>query len=312
MPLYLLLGAEDYFRSRAMNLLREKGVDPAALAFNYSVFDARDGQAMAALDLARTFPMMSPRRLVVLRDIESLQKQEHEAIAQYADDPQLKSMLVMTAAALDRRTVFYRILKEKAHIVECDVLKGASLAQWALQCARERGLDLPRNLADRLVELVGSDLNLLSNEIEKLALHSGPGGVKSAQAVEALVRSNRQHSIFELTGALGRRERKAALRLLNLLLDAGEPPLLILAMMARHFRQIIVAKEMLGEGRTEAEISRRAQVPGFVLAEFLKQARAIDLEVACSMYTRLSKADRWMKSLGVSERLILEDLACSL
>ncbi len=311
-PLYLLLGAEDYFRTRALVLLREKSIDAAALAFNYSVFDGRDRQAGEALALARTFPMMSPRRLVVLRDIDALQPPEREELLCYASDPQTKCVLVLTAAGLDRRTVFFRELKERASLVTCDSLKGQALVRWAERHACGCGLKLPARLAERVVNLVGSDLNLLANEIEKLAAYSASGSLQSVEEIERLVRSNRQHSVFELTAALGKRDRRAALRLLNMLLDGGDPPLLILAMMARHFRQIIIAKEMISDGLSEGEISRRAQVHGFALAEFLQQARSIEMEAACGMYYRLSRADRWMKSLGVSERLILEDLACSL
>ncbi len=82
--------------------------------------------------------------------------------------------------------------------------------------------------------------------------------------------------------------------------------------MARHFRQIIIAKELLQEGRPSYEIGRATQVPEFALQEFLKQVRAIELELARSMHQRLARIDRSFKSSSPDQRMLLEHLICVL
>jgi DNA polymerase III subunit delta len=131
-------------------------------------------------------------------------------------------------------------------------------------------------------------------------------------AVEDLVRSSRQHGIFELINAIGQRDRGCALRSLANLLSMGEHPLLIVTMMARHCRQILIAKEGLLQGSNPREIASTAQIPSFILDQFLRQARAFDAASVQEMYVRLAGIDRRLKSTSLDGRVMLESLICAL
>jgi DNA polymerase-3 subunit delta len=159
--------------------------------------------------------------------------------------------------------------------------------------------------------LAGPDLHALAGELEKLMLYGSGGKTIASSDVDDLVRTSRQHSIFELTGALGRRDRRAAIKLIGNLLNSGEPPLLIVTMMARHFRQVIIVRELLDKGRRPTEIQAAAGIPRFLLEDFIRQSRQIDSKVAHEMLIRLGQADLQLKSTGASPRLILELLVSS-
>jgi DNA polymerase III subunit delta len=312
LPVYLFLGPEEYLLRAAIASLKKKVLAPESLAFNLVEFSARETPAARIVAEASTFPLMSPRRLVLATDINELPAEGQETIAAYADNPQEKAVLVLIAAELDRRTGFYRRLAERVCVVEFAKIKGPALERWAANYLSRIGFGISSEALKRLVDLAGSDMLTLRNEIEKLILYAG--GEKQIQdsAVNLLVPASRQHGIFELTAALGKRDRKTALRLLGNLLEAGEPPLVILTMMARHFRQILIAKELLAEGRQARDIGRAAQVPEFVLSDFLKQAQALEPEMARSLYLRLARIDRSFKSSRPDERMLLEQLICSL
>ena len=130
--------------------------------------------------------------------------------------------------------------------------------------------------------------------------------------IDELVRTSRQHGIFELIGAVGRQDRKAALKSLANLLSMGEPPLRVVAMMARHCRQVLIAKESILQGRNAREIAGIAQIPPFILDQFLRQARAVDFSTMQEMYVRLADIDRKLKSSAGDARMLLEHLICAL
>lgn len=310
--MYLFLGQEEYLLRQGISLLKEKTVAAEAQAFNVIACSARDVDAARIVAEANTFPMMSPRRLVMVTDVQELPVEGHEAIAAYAAAPQAKTILALIAPDLDRRTSFYKRLAECACVVEFVKLKGAALERWAENLISRRGYSITPSALRKLVDLAGSDLLTVAGEIEKLILYAGNEKQIRDSTVDLLVPASRQRGIFELTATLGRRDQKNALRLLGNLLESGEPALMLVTMMARHFRQLIIAKELLAEGRQAREVGRVAQVPDFVLAEFLRHAQAIEAETARKMYRRLARIDHSLKSSRSDERMLLEQLICSL
>jgi len=311
-PAYLVLGPEAYLMRKAVETIRRHVVSPELAAFNESEFDASTSSMAEILSAARTLPMMSQRRLVLLNDLQSLPETERGPLLQYLSAPAVRCVLVMTALDLDRRTSFFKRLKENSQVLEYPRLKGPAVERWAVSYMRSSGYAAAPAVVKLLLETVGTDLQTLTTEIEKLTLFAGNSKVLTQEAVEELAGTRRQRGIFELIDALGRRDPRAALRILASLLDSGESPLMIVTMMARHYRQILIVKEMLESRRKPSEISEAAQVPAFIFEEFIRQARSIDRESARAMYVKLAETDRRFKSTNVDNRMVLEALICTL
>jgi DNA polymerase-3 subunit delta len=311
-PAYLVLGPEEYLAQQAVETLRRHIVKPDLAAFNESEYDASGSPMADVLSAARTLPMMSPRRVVVVKELQSLPETERAPLLEYLAAPAERCVLILTASDLDRRTSFFRRLKEKTQVLEYAKLKGAALERWAANHMRSRGYTAAPGALKRLLETVGADLQTLVNELEKLVLYAGTSGVITEEAIDELAGASRQRGIFELTDTLGRRDSRAALRILASLLNSGESPLMIVTMMARHYRQILIVKEMLEGRRKPSEISEAAQVPGFIFEDFMRQARSIDRETARTMYLKLAETDRRFKSTNADNRMILESLICAL
>ncbi len=297
---------------QAIKLFRNKVIQPEALAFNYAEFNAKGSSIAEILAVANTFPMMAPQRLVTVRGVGSTPESEQAALLAYMERPAARCVLILEAENLDQRTAFCRKLKERACIIDCVKLKAPALERWASEFVRAQGYRLSTAALNKLVALAGADQETLRAEIEKLMIYAGTAKSIPDQAVESLVQASRQRGIFDLTDALGKRDRRNALILLDNLLESGEPPLVILTMMARHFRQMLIAKEMLGQGRTAREIAGEAQIPGFIAEEFLRQVRSFDLATIRRMHVRVADVDHRFKSTGADERMLLESLIHSL
>lgn len=309
---YLLLGSESYLVRRAVALLKQKAVPEEARAFNLVELTGGSGSASIIVHEANTFPFLSERRLVLVSRIDETPAEEQDVLLRYFSSPQAKTVLALCAEEMDRRTVFYRRLAELASVVEFKKLKGPELERWASAQLSRRGCRISPSALSRLVDLAGADLSSLMNEIEKLLLYAGSEKQIGDAEIDLLAPASRKHGVFEMTAAIGRKDRKNALRLLGNVLESGEAPLAVLGAMARMFRQIIIAKELLAAGRPAAEIGRAAQVPDFVLADFIKQVHLTDLDVARQTYRELALLDRRFKSSGADERMLLEKLICSL
>jgi len=148
--------------------------------------------------------------------------------------------------------------------------------------------------------------------LDKLLLYAGNEKNISDATVGELIGSNRQQGIFDFIDAVGDRDRNAALRTLTNLLGMGGQPLFVVTMLARHCRQVLIAKELLEQGVAVREIGIAAHIPTFKLPAFLRQARAISRETIQQMFIRLADIDRKLKSSSADGRMLLENLICSL
>jgi DNA polymerase-3 subunit delta len=310
-PIYLFVGEEEYLRRRALTLVREGSLAPEALAFNYAEFNAGSDAIRHVLQVANTFPMMSPRRVVILTELEALTEgPDQEALINYIGDPQKRTVFVIVAEDLDKRTRLFKAMKEKTCVVEFAKLKGPALEHWAESTLRNRGYRISSAALKKLVDLGGANLQTLANETEKLLLYCVNEKTISDSAVDELVGRNRDSIIWELTRALEQRDRQAALRTLGILLESGEKPVAVVATMARHFRQVLIVKELQELGRDPREIGASAQIPPYYATNFLREARKFDRSRAEWMCLRLAEADLRFKSSTIDERMFLEKLIC--
>jgi DNA polymerase III subunit delta len=249
---------------------------------------------------------------VLVTRVEKLKDFEQESLLEALAQLSPRSVLLLHAEDLDHRKRFYKTLQDKYCVAEFSKLKGVALERWADAFLRRQGYQAPNSAIKRILELAGSDLQTLASELDKLMLYAGEQKTISGKAIEELVRASRQHGIFELIGAIGLRDRNAALKSLANLLSMGEHPLVVVAMMARHYRQILIAKEGLNQGKNAREIGSMAQIPPFLLDQFLRQARAAEDASVQEMYVRLASIDKKLKSSSLDGRMLLESLICAL
>jgi DNA polymerase III subunit delta len=307
---YAILGPEKYFCRQAIHLLKRGLISPEAATFNCTELSGESDPIEDVIAALNTFPMMSPLRLVVVSDAAKMGKEAQKRLAEYLENPCDKSVLILEADELDRRKDFFRTLKEVACMLDFQKLKTSELENWVARYASNRGYKISPSSVKRLVDLAGSDLQTVVNELEKLLLFLGSKVSISDADIETSIIGSRQHGIFELTTAIGLNDRIGALIHLNSLLDAGEEPLMVLSMLARHFRQVLVAKEVLSRGGSSREAADAAQIPGFLIEKFLGQIRKVSLEDAKKMLLRTAEADLRLKSTNVSRKMLLEILLC--
>jgi len=309
---YLVLGPEEYLCRQAIDLLKSKILKPEALAFDYHEFIAGEAPVNEIIKAANTFPMISRRKVVLVTQVEKLKDAEQDRLVDSLKKNSPRSTLVLSAIDLDHRKRFYKALRDGHCVAEFQKLKIPALERWTNEYFKKQGYRVSTTAISKIVELAGSDLQSLVMELDKLILYSGTGKDIPNAAVDDLVRGSRQQSIFELIGAIGKRDRSGALRSLANLVGMGEHPLVVVAMMARHCRQVIIAQECLAEGVPAREIGSAAQIPPFMLDQFLRQARGTDPVSVREMFIRIADIDKKLKSTQADGRMLLESLICAL
>lgn len=262
------------------------------------------------LDAARSRSLFSPRRAVVVRGAEGL-KGEGEDVAAYLADPTPDVTLVLMAAKLDRRRSVWKRLSDAAQVVGVDPPRGAELRARVSELVRARGLPLTGEGQQELIDLVGQDLRRLVGELDKLEAWGFGERSLGADEVALVLGRGLARPVYELADAFQGREAARTLRLLDDLVESGEAPLRILAVLHRALRQLRLARALKAARTPREEMGRALGLPpnmAFKLPDILSRAGGWTDATLRAALQALDRADRRCKT-GVDGRVALAAVA---
>ncbi len=318
-PLYLFEGEERYLRDQALKKLTEAAIDVSVRDFNFAAISVAQGDLDEALALAEQFPMISPRRMIVVTGFEAISDDDQlELLKAYLKKPVDTSVLVFVSDGLDNRRNISTALRKGCEVVSFDALEERDSApNWIRDYVTRAGCSIDPASATYLVGMVGVDLMRLSNELEKLIAFVGDKGRITQNEIDELVRHSREHSNFELTDAVVDGDRKKALSLLHRIFDnASENPqtlsLMILGAIASNYRKMLGAKELMKQNAPNSEVARIVGMSPYVVGRFNERVRRVETEHILKGIQRIAATDVMLKTSMATPRLLLELLICEL
>jgi DNA polymerase-3 subunit delta len=202
--------------------------------------------------------------------------------------------LAFLSGELSAKNPFLQALRPLARVEEFKPLAQADVAGWITRRAQALGVSLQARAVAALAGLVGNQLRTLDSELRKLAAYAGERQV-TEDDVRALVSLAREPNVFAMADAVVEGRAKDAIDLVQRLLADGEPPQRLLAMIARQYRLLSLAKELLDRRVRPPEISARLQVQGFVIQRLLQQAPLYTMQRLRRAYRLLLDADLSVK-----------------
>ncbi|MCA9782039.1 MAG: DNA polymerase III subunit delta [Calditrichaeota bacterium] len=289
-PLQLLVGEEDLLLEQALAVFHDGVVDPALADFNRDVFQADEVSGEHLFRLAASFPMMSPRRLVIVRGMERASAALLDDLRTYIKNPSPSTILVLTAGSVDGRKSVWKELRKVARVVEFPLLDGAILPGWMQEACQAQGLELPQAQAAALAEhLVGASLRTVSQELEKLALLSAAENrtVIDADLLATVLGTPREVSLFSLTDAVLERNAARCCAILKELLTLAQNEYTLLPALSKSFGRLWVTASLRDSGHDAAAVARvLEQRNSWVANRNLQQLRhwsASSLAAACRL-----------------------------
>jgi DNA polymerase-3 subunit delta len=203
-------------------------------------------------------------------------------------------------------------------IVELARAEEGEAVRWISEYCAGRGVKIEADGARELVDALGGDMMMISNELEKLILYVGEKKRVTLGDVETMVLAAKQRSLYELTDAISAKERVRALEILDAILLSGEGEEAAIGhiyMLAKTFRQMLVILErnVRDQRMLWAALWQGFRVPPFAADDIIKQARRYKNRRELTRAIRLvAKADLALRSNPVSKRMVLERLVMDL
>jgi DNA polymerase III subunit delta len=336
-PAYVFVGDETFFRKRCREAILKHLVPAELRDFSLFEFDLGETDVAEILDRARTPSLMSPFQVFFVRGVKNLfgrgaNQEKLGAIEDYCKDPNPNAVLIFVADHIsipaDARRMdltdkerYQRIREEMGQycaIVELARVEEGEAVRWVSEYCKTQDVDIDSDAARELVDALGGDMMMISNELEKLILYVGEKKRVTLGDVETMVLAAKQRSLYELTDAISARDRVRALETLDAILSTGEgeeAAIGHLYMLAKTFRQMLVILErnVRDQRMLWAALWQGFRVPPFAADDIIKQARRYKSRRDLTRAIRLvAKADLALRSSPVSKRLVLEKLVMDL
>jgi DNA polymerase III subunit delta len=313
---YLLYGTEAFLINETKQLLVDNVLDEEEKDFNFSVYDLEETPIEAALEDAETFPFMGEKRLVILQNPmfltseKSKGKIEHNLakLEDYLSQPAPYSIVVFSAPyeKLDERKKITKELKRKATVVEAQKLNEQEIKSWVKERAEMHGAVIENDAIELLLALAGTNLFMLTSEIDKLALYAGDNQPITKDIVDRLTARSLEQNIFSLVDKVVHRNVEAALRIYYDLLKQNEEPIKILAVITGQFRLIYQVKELARKGYGQQQIAGTLKIHPFRVKLAAGQAGAFSDEELTRIMKLLADADYQMKTGGMKKEMLIE------
>jgi DNA polymerase III subunit delta len=314
-PMVAIFGAEHWFKREALaavvDLVLGKDRDAEE---GPTKFRGKDVDFATVQDALLTVSMWSPRQVIVVEEADDFVSDHRAALEKYLDRPAKKSVLVLEVKTWPSTTKLAKRVAEVGLPVDCAPPKGAELPAWVVERANTgHGKKLTRSAAATLIQLAGSELGLLDQELAKLAAFAGDKATIDEEAIHKLVGGWRAETTWKMVDAFRDGQTAAGLELLDGLMRAGEPAMKLLAGVQYTQRGIAKGTELSRQGRPLETALSEGGVKPFAVQATIAYLKRIGRPRAERILLWMLGADLDIKGRSqLPERIVLERLMLQL
>ena len=263
---------KQQYKEKLLNAL-----NPDGDTMNFSRYEGKGIDVKQVIDLCETMPFFADRRIILLEDTGFF-KNKCEELADYMKSLPDYLVLVFAESEVDKRSRMYKAVKSSGRVTEFAKQDEKTLMRWAAGILGKEGKKITQKDMELFLTKTGTDMGNIRMELEKLVAYTEGKDIVAAEDIEAVCVTQTTNKIFDMVRAVTEKNQKKALELYYDLLTLKEPPMRILFLLAKQFRQLLLTKKMAGEGASQNEIASRLGVPSFVVRNISACARSYTVE----------------------------------
>jgi DNA polymerase III subunit delta len=269
------------------------------------------------LDELFTLPFFSRRRLVIVEEADTFVTKYRPELEAYVEAPSHSGILLLQVKTWTATTRLAKLVDKLGLAIECNAIaerQSKKVIVWLTEHARSRcDVELDASAANLLLELVGLEIGILIAEVEKLAVYVGDAKRIERADVAQMVGAGRVETIWKALDAAASGQAKVALELLDNLLAAGEPPVMLLAAMSASLLKVHHAGGLRGSRLPLDEACRIAGIPPFAVEKTGRQHAHLGPRRVDQLPATLLRADLDLKGGTLADpRVVLEQLVVGL
>ena len=227
-------------------------------------------------------------------------------MADYVESFPETTYIIFVEREIDKRNRLFKWINKNGCVTECTRQPEHMLKRWIAGYMKKAGKSISTKGAERLIERVGTDMEMLSNELEKCIGYVGESKLIDVPEVDAICSGVTVSKMFDMIDAVALGEKNRAMKLYEDLYTNKESPMSILFMFSRHINILLQVKECKNRGLRSEEIKKKCGVPPFTIPKYEKQAALFKRSKLLAMLQTRLELEEQFKSGKLSDQLAVE------
>ncbi len=316
---YLIYGEESYLKKTYIDKIVSKTVDPAFEDFNFHTFDGKECSLSDVYESAEAVPMMAETKCVLVKDfpLDTLDdngfEQLERVIVENPDDCALIFSFVAYEPKGAKWNKAVKLFEKNGYAVKLDKKTSLELAKMLESGAKRRGKPFAKGVSSYLISCVGSDLNTLLNETEKVCAYAQGEEILKSD-VDAVCIKSLDARVFDMIKDLTSGRFDSAFRKLSQLFEQREDEFQILGALIAQYSDIYRAKAAVKSGLRAEVVAQYYNYSGkeFRLSNAARNGSSLSFADIEECIDILMNADTTLKSSAINKRLVLEQTVVKL
>lgn len=301
---YLLYGPEDYLKRQYRDKL-VSALGSAEDTMNYAKYEGDGFSVGEIIDLAETLPFFSDRRIIVMSD-SGLFKKSSEEMAEYLGQIQETTFFIFVESEVDKRCKTYKAAAKAGSAVEFTLPDEKTIAAWMGRRLKDAHKTISREAWSEFLNRAGDSMEHMDKEMEKLLSYVWDKDGVSLEDVCAVCVPQVQTKVFAMISGIASRDLRTVLDLYHDMLSAKEPPMRILFLIEKQFRQMILMKDLASQGADNHTIARRLGVQDFIVRKNLSLSRKFRISQIQQLLSDAAACEEDVKTGRMDERMAVE------
>ncbi|MDB4161187.1 DNA polymerase III subunit delta [Bacteroidia bacterium] len=298
-PIYLLQGEEYRMLEQLLDKIEQVVLDETTKSFNHHLFYGRETTASDIVNVARRFPMMAEKQLVVYKEAQYCRNPDE--IIEYLNNPVPSTVLVWyhpgKKIASNRKVG--KAFAAKGKVFNGDAVDERQVAQVVTQLIKDVGYDIEPKPLHLLIENSGGKFSVIIKELDKVFSNVEKGNKIREEHIEKYVGINKNYNVFALQKALAKKQRVLAMEILDFFTSNinNHPVPLMVGALFSYFRKVAVVQSM--RKSTDKEIMSAVGIPFFAMSEYREASKNFGGKKMVKVIEALNDCD--LKFKGIKE-----------
>lgn len=317
--IYLLYGEETYFLESTINKIK-KIFGELINGINYITIDEKNVSEIISdietpafgynkkLIIVKNLGLF--KRIIKNKDVNNIKDKLLNYLEENINIINDTVNIVFIEDSADK-TKFLDFISKNGKICNFEKMKPDAIIKKLKSICNSYKVNVSETTLKKLLEVSGTSMQELVNEIRKLIEYVGQDGTITEEDIENLSTKNIESVIFDLTDNLGSKNISKAIEVLNNLIDNKEPVQVILITLYRHFKKLYIIKNCEKENLDIIENLQLKPNQTFLVSKYKKQAQYFQVDVLEKILSELTKLDANSKSGLINLQVGLESILCN-
>ena len=302
--LYLIYGEEDYLKLQYKNKLIAALVNEGD-NMNFSKYEDNGINTAQIIDQAETMPFFAEHRVILIEN-SGFGKKMPEDLGNYLSTIPEFTVFIFVEPTADKRGKLYKAAKAAGRDIEINMPNEAVLAKWVGAQLNAAGKQMKKDAWSQFLNMTHESMDNMSRELEKLITYVGDRNQITIDDVNAICIAKVETKIFDMLNAISAKDMVKTMDLYQDMLSAKEPPMRILTMIVRQFRQMKVVKELSGFGNNASTIAGKVGMPDFAVRRTMQLAGNFSDKEITNLLNDAADFEEQFKTGRLDEKLAVE------